>query len=179
LAGCFEDRDGNGNLGHVYVDAVIEAHTGHGSARIWTELGNSLTLAQCLAGTPPGTPGVISVHIVKQAPKVAPPAGRDQDSDGCPDKRELSDTATSGGLRDPQNHYDYFNPTKDGLNRVDDILAVVGQYFIDDPVGSPDMKSQTDRTAIIGGNAWNLGPPNGQQRVDDILAAVKQYFHDC
>ena len=41
------------------------------------------------------------------------------------------------------------------------------------------MKSLTDRTAITGGNPWNLGPPNGQQRVDDILAAVKQYFHDC
>ena len=68
-------------------------------------------------------------------------------------------------------------------NCVDDILAVVTQYFIDDPEfpggPNPDMKSQTDRTAIIGGNAWNLGPPNGQQRVDDILAQVKQYFHDC
>jgi hypothetical protein len=91
----------------------------------------------------------------------------------------LLGTPTQGGLRDPFNPYDYFNPTKDGLNRVDDILAVVGQYFIDDPVGMPDLTSQTDRTALTGGNAWNLGPPNGQQRVDDILAVIKQYFHDC
>ena len=104
---------------------------------------------------------------------------RDSDSDGCADRKELSDTATAGGLRDPSNHYDYFEPTQNGQVRVNDILAVVSQYFIDDPAGSPDMKSLTDRTAITGGNPWNLGPPNGQQRVDDILAVVKQYFHDC
>jgi hypothetical protein len=49
---------------------------------------------------------------------------------------------------------------------VDDILAVVNQYFMDDPPGVPDMRSNTDRTAIIGGNPQNLGPPDGKQRVD-------------
>ena len=179
LAGCFEDRDGEGNLGDVYVRAEVNAHSGHGVTNLWSGLSNGLTNAQCIAGTPPGTGSVIPVHITRQAAKATPPAGRDTDLDGCPNKRELSDTAGQGGLRDPSNHYDYMNATKDGLNRVDDILAVVNQYFIDDPVGNPDMKSQTDRTAISGGNAWNLGPPNGQQRVDDILASVKQYFHDC
>jgi len=181
LAGCFEDRDGNAVTGHVYVTAVINLHTGHGQVNLWSELSNGLTGPNCIAGTPGPVPpaGVIPVHIVRQAAKAAPPAGRDTDSDGCPNKRELSDTANQGGLRDPVNHYDYMNATKDGLNRVDDILAVVNEYFNDDPPGAPDMKSQTDRTAITGGNAWNLGPPNGQQRVDDILASVKQYFHDC
>jgi hypothetical protein len=181
LRGCFEDRDGEAVTGNVYVDAVINLHTGHGQVNLWTELSNGLTLANCLAGTPGAPPaqGIIPVHVVRQAAKATPPAGRDTDSDGCPNKRELSDTANMGGLRDPSNPYDYMNASKDGLNRVDDILAVVNQYFIDDPVGNPDLKSQTDRTAITGGNAWNLGPPNGQQRVDDILAAVKQYFHDC
>jgi len=181
LAGCFEDRDGEAVTGHVYVTAVINLHTGHGQVNLWTELSNSLTLANCLAGTPGPVPpnGVLPLHIARQAAKAAPPAGADTDTDGCPNKRELSDTANQGGLRDPSNHYDYMNATKDGLNRVDDILAVVNEYFNDDPPGVPDMKSQTDRTAITGGNAWNLGPPNGQQRVDDILASVKQYFHDC
>ena len=84
-----------------------------------------------------------------------------------------------GGYRDPYNGYDYMNPTGDKLNRVDDILAVVNQFFIDDPAGDIDFASTTDRTGVPGANPWNLGPPNGQQRVDDILAMVKQFFHDC
>jgi hypothetical protein len=179
LNGCFEDRDGNGNLGDVYVRATINLHTGHGSTNLWTGLSNGLTNAQCIAGTPPGAGSVIPLHIAKQANKAAPPAGRDSDSDGCPNKRELSDVVNQGGLRDPSNHYDYMDATKNGQVRVDDIVAVVNQYFVDDPPGVPDMKSNTDRTGISGGNAWNLGPPNGQQRVDDIVAQVRQYFHDC
>ena len=54
---------------------------------------------------------------------------------------------------------------------------LVNQYFID--AGNPSYLEQTDRTALVGANPWNFGPPNGQQRVDDILAAVKSYFHDC
>lgn len=123
----------------------------------------------------PNAPNIVSavIRAVEQGPNM------DTDRDGCPDRSELSGSESLGGRRDPLNRYDYFNPSKDGLNRVDDILIVVRQYFIDDPVGSPDLNSQTDRTAIPGSNLWNLGPPNGQQRVDDILAIVKQYFHDC
>jgi hypothetical protein len=74
---------------------------------------------------------------------------------------------------------------------VDDIVAVVNQYFDDDtdnPGGtanagfapfSAGYDQDTDRTALPGGNDWNLGPPNGLQRVDDIVASVKSYFNDC
>ena len=110
----------------------------------------------------------------------------DTDGDGCADRYELNGTLSGGsglagqirGARDPLNRYDYLNATGDGLNRVDDILAVVNQYFNDDPPNNIDLTSTTDRTALKP-SAWNLGKPNGQQRVDDILAAVKQYFHDC
>ena len=83
---------------------------------------------------------------------------------------------TSGGRRDPKNPWDYFNPTHDHQNRVDEILKVVHQFFKD--IGNPAYTTDTDRT-LLGPNAWNLGPPNGLQRVDDILNQVKQYFHDC
>jgi hypothetical protein len=83
------------------------------------------------------------------------------------------------------NAYDYFNPTSDGMNRVDDIVKVVNQYFKDDndanpglPPYAPGYNPGTDRT-VLGPNQWNLGPPNGTQRVVDILNIVKQYFHDC
>ena len=71
------------------------------------------------------------------------------------------------------------------MNRVDDILRAVEQYFKDaylDPPGNtipnPDYTSDTDRT-LLGPYVWSLGPPDGLQRVDDILNQLKQYFHDC
>ncbi len=106
-------------------------------------------------------------------------AQSDFDLDGCPDVRELAvgvSAQNAGGNRDPKNPWDYFNPSHDGLNRVDDILLVLDQYFIDQ--GNPNYTMATDRT-LVGPNQWNLGPPNGLQRVDDILNIVKQYFHDC
>jgi hypothetical protein len=79
-------------------------------------------------------------------------------------------------MRDPLSPWDYFNPSHDGRNRVDDILEVVNQYYVDQ--GSAEYSADTDRT-FLGPYAWAVGPPNGLQRVDDILNAVKQYFHDC
>lgn len=103
----------------------------------------------------------------------------DDDNDGCPDLRELATglgAQNSGGNRDPLNPWDYFNPTHDGQNRVDDILAVVAQYFVDQ--ANVNYTQDTDRT-LVGPNAWNLGPPDGFQRVADILNIVRQYYHDC
>ena len=112
----------------------------------------------------------------------------DTDGDGCTDVREQQTaigSQTSGGRRDPQNPWDYFNPTHDGKIRVDDILKVVQQFGKDDTDGNPGLppytagyNPDTDRT-YIGPNLWNLGPPNGLQRVNDILAEVYQFGHDC
>jgi hypothetical protein len=104
------------------------------------------------------------------------PALRDTDGDRCPENKEIGPDQSQGGRRDPLNPYDYFNPTHDGMNRIDDVLAVVHQFFRD--AGNPAYNPDTDRT-LLGPNAWNLGPPNGQQRVDDILHQVHQFFHDC
>ena len=109
-------------------------------------------------------------------------SGPDTDGDGCPDvneKQTAPGSEATGGLRDYLNPYDYFDPTQDGQVRMNDILAVVDQYSLDDPPGRIDYTSLTDRTAIPGGDPWDLGPPNGQQRADDVLAVVKQYSHDC
>ncbi len=175
MEGCFEDRDVQSPLGNVYVRTVgLDVHTGSGFVELWT--GVNPGQPECGAGPfVPGTGTIIPLDTVRNAPKGDPE--RDTDGDGCSDKSELGNTASAGGLRDPFNHWDYFNPTNDGLNRVDDILKVVGQYFKDYPAAN--YTRTTDRTAVIGANPWNLNKPNGQQRVDDILAAVKSYFHDC
>jgi subtilisin family serine protease len=171
LSGCLEDRDGQAALGNLYLEwSQDDPPSGEGAVTVWI----AQDLDDCLNGTPHGyhATGVLqSVRLGDEG------AGHDFDHDACPDEKELLDNQAAGGLRDPYNHWDYFNPTHDGLNRVDDILKVVSQYFIDE--GNPAYTKNTDRTAVIGANPWNLGPPNGQQRVDDILAAVKSYFHDC
>jgi hypothetical protein len=109
----------------------------------------------------------------------------DSDGDGCTNAQEVGPDEMDGGLRSPSNPNDYMNPSHDKLNRVDDVLLVVQQYFKDDTDGNPGLPPytagydpDTDRT-LVGPDLWDLGPPNGLQRVDDILNALKQYFHDC
>jgi subtilisin family serine protease len=111
----------------------------------------------------------------------------DYDGDGCPNGKEFGANEHAGGRRNPLNPWDYFNPTHDGVNSVDDILAVVAQYnknqYLPSPPNPPNTPNpaytqDTDRS-YIGPNLWNLGPPDGQQRVDDILMAVAQYNHNC
>ncbi len=104
------------------------------------------------------------------------PYPTDSDGDRCPDSKEATSNPLLGGSRNFFDEWDYFNPTGDGSNRIDDILMVIQQYFIDQ--GDVGYTTATDRTAF-GPNNWNLGPPNGQQRLDDILATVASYFHDC
>jgi hypothetical protein len=114
----------------------------------------------------------------------------DTDGDGCADIEEFSLDQQHGGKRDPNNPWDFFDPEKLNTPRrqtVADILRVLGQYGKNDydstpgepPYANPGYTPDTDRTALIGGNVWNLGPPDGQQTVTDILASVKQYNHNC
>jgi hypothetical protein len=194
LAGCFiadaPEGDGFGALGNVYVRAKLNIHTGQGAGVVYS----AETYANCTAGTPAGGGLPVLISAVRQEPGdksggcVANPGlgytgCRDSDGDGCPDKRELGDTPggpTGGGLRDPANPFDYFNPEKVNTphaQTVADILRVVSQYGKNQ--GNAAYTIDTDRTAIIGGNVWNLSLPDGQQTVADILAAVKQYNQNC
>ncbi len=174
-----------GHLGTL-VDADLNCSSAVGSFKISILLpntkvkdtnGNDIAIATTLQGT-----DKVADSLVINCRQLA----GDKDGDGCPTIKELGDNEILGGRRDPNNPWDYFNPTGDRQNRLDDVVAVVQQYFDDDTLGtpgqppySPGYNPDTDRTAIPGGNPWNLGPPNGVQRVDDILAQVKQYFHDC
>ncbi len=100
----------------------------------------------------------------------------DYDSDGCTNGQEFGVNETAGGLRNPLWEWDYMNPTGDGENRVDDVLATLDQYFVDE--GEPGYTNATDRT-YVGPYGWSLGAPNGTQRINDVIGALTQYFHDC
>jgi hypothetical protein len=109
----------------------------------------------------------------------------DTDRDGCTNQQEMGPSQIAGGRRSPSNPFDYFNPSHDGKNRIDDVLLAVQAYYKDDNDGSPGQEPyvagynpDTDRR-LLGPNEWNLGAPNGLQRIDDVLNAVHQYYHDC
>jgi hypothetical protein len=105
--------------------------------------------------------------------------GPDSDRDGCPDSNELQtadDSQLTGGRRDPLNPWDFFNPTHDGTNHVDDILAVIQHFGLNQ--GDPGYDTTYDRT-YIGPNPWNLGPPDGHIGIVEILAIVAQFNQDC
>jgi hypothetical protein len=191
LSGCFEDPEMNGPFGNVFALAKVNAHTGIGIANYY--IGQNPGQPTCGTGAPTGSPIQVAINIVRQGPggKTAgaciPNPGavgytgcRDSDGDGCPDKLELSDSQTAGGLRDPYNRWDFFNPEKVNTphtQTVSDIIKVVQQFGKDQ--GNVNYTIDTDRTAVPGGNGWNLGPPDGKQSVADILAAVKQFGQNC
>jgi hypothetical protein len=185
LGGCFAGFGGVAFGPNVYGSGSFDTRVGAGAFTIRIGITSG---ADCADGPPfaTGTDIVGVATYVELGSKktlggsAIPVTGhKNSDRDGCTDTQELRSAQGDGGQRDPYNSYDYMNPTGDKLNRVDDILATVGEYFDDDPSGDIDYASATDRTGIPGANAWNVGPPNGQQRIDDILASVKQYFHDC
>ncbi len=117
----------------------------------------------------------VNCEAITPTPTKQPPPG-DTDGDGCPDADENGPSETAGGRRDYLNPWDYFNPTNDGVNLVDDIVAVVDHYGLED--GQEGYDQKYDRT-YVGPNPWNLGPPDGVILVADILHAVEQYGHDC
>ena len=191
LGGCFAGF-GGGTFGNVYGASTIDAHTGAGSFQIYL----NQVLGDCTGGTPQGAAvnGTVTIVELRTEKGLTDAQKYDSDRDGCADARELgngTNAQTSGGFRDPYNPNDYFNPEK--LNTpngqtVADILKTVQQFnkhqFLPappNPPGTPNpaYTTTTDRTAVVGGQSWSLGSPNGQQTVADILAAVKQFNHNC
>lgn len=108
------------------------------------------------------------------------PQTHDEDLDGCPDWAELGPDQTAGGLRDPFNMWDYFNPANTGIVLSGDITLEVNHYGHTDSEGPPNYGTKYDRGGVIAGaNKWNLQPPDGIILSADITAAVDSYGHAC
>ncbi len=105
--------------------------------------------------------------------------GTDTDFDGCSDATELTADPTLGGLRDPFDYWDYFNPLLNEINRTGDITAVVNKYGQDDDGMHPLYGNRWDRGGSFPGVKWSFLPPDGIIRTADITAAVNSYGHDC
>jgi hypothetical protein len=208
LEGCFNPNNKSAPFAvPAYAQAVFDFKTGHGYTSVWLPAGRggTMTDALCKAGKPTTPPQIANapVDLVRQACDA--PEGLtgvinqcqedtkywDNDGDGCIDARELSDSQAGGGMRDPSNQMDFFDPAKldaSHKHNAADILAVqqafgIHEWVVNNPglvlKPNPNYDSNKDRTAINGSNPWNLGRGNGYVTAVDILAAQKSYGHNC
>ncbi|MGB2695170.1 MAG: S8 family serine peptidase [Dehalococcoidia bacterium] len=143
---------------------------------------------------PPGYDTDFGYGEVNAAAAVAV-AAVDTDGDGCPDARELLPKAAagSGGGRDPNNFWDFFDTPDTGNIRdravsAGDIIRLVFRFGTNgsaaiDPLSAPPpggYHTAFDRTPPNpGANPWNLNPPDGAIAVNDILFSVAQFGHTC
>ena len=203
IAGCFNDKDGTGSLGHVYTAATIDVHTGQGKVDIWL---NVADVNNCLTGTGLGAASIVGalIETVEQEPKVTPNGVQnawDTDLDGCSDKQELSNTQLTGGLRDPYNRWDLFDAEQTFSEKSVgflDFLAILQRFnTVDnggtavinrtsDPQTTPDAGAgvyhpRFDRNIsfIAGSNFWNEGPPDGAIGFLDFNAILRQFNTSC
>ena len=118
----------------------------------------------------------------------------DSDSDGCTDVQEAGLSAGLGGLRDPENYWDFFNTPdvnniRDRQIDITDIGNLVARFgALGEPEGdplSPPPYAPAYHTAfdrggpIPGENLWNLLPANGSIDIIDIGAMIIQFGHTC
>ena len=113
----------------------------------------------------------------------------DKDGDGCSDQAEQQTAAgseTTGGLRDPNNPWDFFDVNGDKhIDVPNDILPVILAYLQgpNDPGGpGPNYTAAEDRGLAKKGAqfAWQRTGPDGSIDVpNDILPIILQYLHSC
>lgn len=192
--GCFLDEDGESALGDVWVESVIDAHTGLGTVDIY--LFQDVGTPGCGPNPPTGTASPADVETAEQPPDdptTVRDDGWDSDGDGCSNAQELRQAESAGGLRDPFNQWDFMDTWATGsqTGNVDgfDIADVVKRFGkIGDPTGDPHEEPTADdnyhtasdrNSPILGGNLWNLPGPSGNIDGFDISAVVVQFGHTC
>jgi hypothetical protein len=131
----------------------------------------------------------------------------DSDGDGCPDINELSADPKAGGMRDPNNPWDFFDvpvgvltsANRNGArNRIVNLADAISVLYYVGTVnglgpnvngvsynsdlnnnGIPDGQ-EYDRTASLDPTKpWLSGPPDGSVTVADAVAAFEQVGTNC
>ena len=114
----------------------------------------------------------------------------DHDRDGCDDKVEItSSTPGNGGIRDPLNKWDFFDPTRDGSVAGTDFFALLGRFNTSgDPSLDPfnptlpasGYHPRFDRGPSVDGSASHvLSPANGTIAGTDFFSVLGQFATTC
>jgi hypothetical protein len=121
----------------------------------------------------------------------------DTDGDGCSDAAEQQTapgSETSGGRRDPNNFWDFFDTPNDSNVRdrvisAADIARVVAHFgtsgtarSVSDALAppTPGYHAAFDRSPPSpAGDPWDLGQADGVISASDIVGSVAQLAHSC
>ena len=97
----------------------------------------------------------------------------DTDGDGCTDLQELGLDEESGGQRDPNNPWDFYDTNGDRVvDLPNDILGVITAFNAYNVI--------YDRGPSTGPNPWNMTAPDGVIDLpNDILGVISQFQHSC
>jgi hypothetical protein len=147
---------------------------------LWLSNADSV-LINCVAPTPTNTPIPV-----------------DTDLDGCNDGAELGGDPGTGGMRNPNHFWDFFDTNTEnslgagghlaGNISLEDIFNVASHFGQSgDPAGDPlsdasnfdQYHTRFDRGGQIGANAWNQAAADGSITITDIFAVAGQFGHAC
>jgi hypothetical protein len=93
-----------------------------------------------------------------------------------------------GGMRNPLSFWDFFDPNRDASVASVDFFMVLARFGatgnpamgpLTAPPPAPAYHTRFDRSAVVGTDPWDLGPPNGSIAVTDFFAAFAQFGHRC
>jgi hypothetical protein len=206
VEGCFSDATGLTGP-NVYIDLTLNVKTGGGIIDIW--------IAQPTCAVPGGAPTFNDAELdsvefntkagitnVTKLPDT-PPVGvgwvsnqtfgptLDNDNDGCDTKAEiLNSDPAAGGIRDPFNTWDLYDPTRDGAVAGTDFFAVLGRFGssgdpgLDSVFGSipaaPAYHTRFDRGDTVPGSAVHVkGAADGNITGVDFFSVLAQFGHTC
>jgi hypothetical protein len=134
-----------------------------------------------------GVTGVPPIHWINRPTfQQVVQIGNDGDLDGCDDLRETGSDPTLGGMRDPQNFWDFFD-TPDAVNIRDKAVAGTDFFRVLQRFGAGgnanlDPRSKPpafDRGPASGPNAWNVTAADGTIAGTDFFAMLSQFGHTC
>ena len=134
--------------------------------------------------------------------------GQDSDGDGCSDAHELGANTLTGGNRDPDNSWDFFDTPEPALRAANtsgtlshtvslaDVLGVL--FYVGTTASSPSQTNgngvvygsdlngngvvdgrEYDRTLPDSSKPWLSGPPNGIVSIADAITALNQVGANC
>lgn len=125
-------------------------------------------------------------------------SSQDTDFDGCTDQQEIFVNPALGGMRNPNNFWDFFdvpngNNQRDQVVSIGDILLVITRFGTNDNGGTALINRNSDPLSpppasgyhpafdrsTLGPNPWNLGPADGSISISDVVSVVNQFGHSC
>lgn len=145
--------------------------------------------------TPTTVPQATPTPTRTPTPTFTPPvpSGSDSDGDGCDNALELFSDPAKGGMRDPNNPWDFFDTpnnanVRDSVISVADLVRIIDRFGASgspaiDPHSPPPVTgyhTAFDRGGPPpGGDPWDLQAPNGSITAPDVFYLVGQFGHSC